>query len=103
LPCWTRDQVSQNWAGAPYANLNASQQNTVDNVWLNIMSYHSGLNRLTAGQMDKVAEVSNSSRDNVTGNYFRFVSATGNDANNGLTAGGAFKTINGAVTSSGLD
>jgi len=103
LPCWSRDQVSQNWVGANYASLNASQQNTVNNVWLNIMSYHSGLDRLTAGQMDQVAQVSNSSRDNVTGNYFRFVSATGNDANNGLTTIGAFQTINGAIIGSGVD
>ena len=85
LPCWSRDQVSQNWAGNTFNNLSASQQNTVNNVWLNIMSYHSGLSRITAGQMDKVAEKSNGDRDNVTGNYFIFVDGTsGNNGNDGL-------------------
>jgi hypothetical protein len=104
LPCWSRDQISQNWAGNIYNNLTSSQQNTVNNVWLNIMSYHGGLSRLTAGQMDKLAEKSNGDRDNVTGNYFRFVDGTGgNDGNAGFTAATSFKTITGAITGSGID
>jgi hypothetical protein len=107
LPCWTRDEVSQNNFGAVYSALTASQQDRVDDVWLNIMSYHYGsfnnhLERLTPGQMDRVAETSNGTRDNVTGNYYRFVSTSGgNDIFfNGLTAGTPFATVVGAINGS---
>ena len=104
LPCWSRDEISQNWAGLPYASLSASAQETVNDVWFNIMSYHSGRTRLTPGQMDKVAEKSNGDRDNVTGNYFIFVDGTnGNDGNDGLTVADSFKTITSAVNHSGAD
>ena len=40
---WTnRDQVAQNSYGLNYNQLNAAQQQLVDNTWGNLMSYHSG-------------------------------------------------------------
>jgi len=104
LPCWSRDEVALNWSGVAYNSLSASSQDTVNDVWLNIMSYHGGLSRLTAGQMDKVAEKSNGDRDYVTGNYFRFVDGvSGGDGNNGLTAGNSFRSVAGAISGSGAD
>lgn len=109
LPCWTRDQISQNWYGVNYASLSAAGQDVVNDVWLNIMSYHYGSfngwqERLTPGQMDKVAETANGTRDVVTGNYFIFVDGTsGNDSNGGLTASDSFRTINAAISSSSND
>jgi hypothetical protein len=104
LPCWSRDTISMNWAGNPYASLSASQQDTVNDVWFNIMSYHSSLTRLTPGQMDKVAEKSNDDRDNVTGNYFIFVDgSSGNDLFSGSTAALSCKTITAAIGTSGND
>jgi len=109
VECWSQNQISQNTFSEDYANLTAAQRDQVDDVWLNVMSYHYGffnnfLERLTAGQMDRVAEKSNGDRDNVTGNYFRFVDlGTGNDADDGLTAAGAFRTVDGAITGSGAD
>jgi hypothetical protein len=104
LPCWSRDMVSMNWAGLPYASLNASQQDTVNDVWFNIMSYHSSLTRLTPGQMDKIAENSNDDRDNVTGNYFVFVDGTsGNDLFSGRSVALSCRSISGAISGSGND
>jgi hypothetical protein len=110
LPCWSRDQVAQNNFGNTYANLTASQRDQVDDVWLNIMSYHygsfnNGLERLTPGQMDQVAVTSNGTRDAVTGNYFRFVDPTSlfDGLGGGLNATTAFRSIDGAVIGSGND
>lgn len=110
LPCWNRDQISQNQFAQNYANLNASQRDQVDDVWFNIMSYHYGnfnnlLERLTPGQMDVVANTVNSTRDVVTGNYFRFVDgAAGNDIFfDGLNSLAPFATVDGAISGSGND
>ncbi len=110
LSCWTRDDISQNSFGVNYANGTAAQRDQVDDVFLNIMSYHYGnfnnlLERLTPGQMDRVANTANSTRDNVTGNYFRFVDLSlGNDILfNGLSTSAPFRSIDGAITGSGTD
>lgn len=52
---WTRDQIAQNSYSLNYSQLNASQQQLVDNTWGNLMSYHSGDNRylVTADQADR--------------------------------------------------
>jgi hypothetical protein len=110
LSCWTRDDIAQNSFGVNYASATAAQRDQVDDVFLNIMSYHYGnfnnlLERLTPGQMDRVANTANSTRDNVTGNYFRFVDLiSGNDSLfNGLSTSVPFRTIDGAITGSGND
>jgi hypothetical protein len=107
LACWSRDQVAQNTYGI-YANLNGGQQYSVDNVWLNIMSYHygnfnNGLERLTPNQMDLVAETSNGARFNTATRSFIFVdSTTGNDSifNNGRVAATSVRTIGTALSRS---
>jgi hypothetical protein len=110
LPCWTRDQVAQNNFGNTYNNLTAGQRDQVDDVWLNIMSYHygnfnNGLERLTPGQMDQVAVTSNGTRDNVTANYFRFVDPSSilDGFGGGLNTGTAFRTVEGAIAGSAAD
>jgi hypothetical protein len=109
LSCWTRDDIAQNSFGVNYSTATATQRDQVDDVFLNIMSYHYGnfnnlLERLTPGQMDRVAGVANTTRDNVTGNYFRFVDfASPLDNLGGLNTGTAFRTIDGAITGSGND
>ena len=110
LPCWNQNQISQNSFNRNYANLTASQKDQVDDVWLNIMSYHYGnfnnlLERLTPGQMDQLAVTANGTRDNVTGNYFRFVDPASlfDGLSGGLNTTTAFHTVDGAVTGSGND
>jgi hypothetical protein len=82
----------------------------VHDVWYNIMSYHYGnfnnhLERLTPGQMDQVAVTANGNRDNVTGNYFRFVdpSSLFDGLSGGLNTVTAFHTVEGAISGSGDD
>jgi hypothetical protein len=110
LPCWSRDQIAQNQYGNTYANLSTSQKDRVDDVWFNIMSYHYGsfnnlLERLTQGQMDVVGVTANGTRDNVTGNYFRFVdpSTLFDGLGGGLNTTTAFRTVEGAIAGSGDD
>jgi len=110
LPCWSQNQISQNQFSQNYANLSAGQQDQVDDVWLNIMSYHYGnfnnlLERLTPGQMDQLAMTANGTRDNVTGNYFRFVDpfSVFDGLGGGLNTATAFRTVEGAITGSGDD
>jgi hypothetical protein len=109
LPCWTRDMIAQNNFGNTYNNISAARQDQVDDVWLNIMSYHYGsfnnhLERLTPGQMDKVGDTANGTRDAVTVNYFVFVSNGGLDLfNNGHSLGLPMGTVPGALAASGND
>ena len=57
LECWDQDAIAEfSFAGTPYANLTVDQQAEVDDVFLNIMSYHSNLSRLTERQMDQWAD-----------------------------------------------
>jgi hypothetical protein len=110
VECWDRNDIALNSFGVNYNSASAGQRDQVDDVWFNIMSYHYGsfnnlLERLTPGQMDRVANTANSTRDNVTGNYFRFVDlSAGNDSLfNGLSTSVPFRTIDGAITGSGND
>jgi hypothetical protein len=110
LPCWDQNQIAQNSFAQNYANLSTGQKDQVDDVWLNIMSYHygffnNGLERLTPGQMDLVAVTANGTRDVVTGNYFRFVdpASSFDGLGGGLNTLTAFRTVEGAITGSGDD
>ncbi len=53
LQCWGRNNIAQNAYGTTYNNLNNFGKNQVDNVFLNIMSYHGNTDRMTEGQMDR--------------------------------------------------
>lgn len=54
--CWLQNDIAFNNFSMDYPSLNVSQQEEVNNVWNNIMSYHhlngSTLNRLTEDQLD---------------------------------------------------
>ena len=78
LACWTRDDVAQNAYGSNYASLTNSQKNRVDNVFDNIMSYHSNRVRLTDDQLDHWTDLSNGSRSGPADRRNVFVSKSGN-------------------------
>ncbi|GMR07226.1 MAG: hypothetical protein BMS9Abin26_0228 [Gammaproteobacteria bacterium] len=59
---WTIDQLSTNQYGVPYASLTAAQQNVVDMVFNNIMSYHGPRDRLSPCQMDRMSNQGYSDR-----------------------------------------
>lgn len=105
LACWSRDQVTQFSYSVNYTNATGSQQSRVDDVWFNLMSYHDNNLpdlRLTDGQIDRAGGVSNSDRDNIAANYFRFVHPTiGNDINSGLSPVLPIRTWGQAITTAG--
>lgn len=104
LACWNRDNIA-NWTyGTNYASLSPSQQNRVDNVFLNVMSYHGsacGQNantiRMTELQLDEWADTANDDRENARSGRTIFVAADGG----GIFANGSstspFGTVEDAV------
>jgi hypothetical protein len=105
VACWNRDEIATANYGANDANITAGQRAQVDDVWFNLMSYHQndlpGL-RLTQGQIDRAGGVSNTERDNIAANYFRFVDNTvGNDINLGLSPLLPLRTLTAAVNTAG--
>lgn len=64
----SQDKIAQHNFALNYSQLTAGQQNQVDDVWLNIMSYHNLGTRLTEGQLDRWTDGGNGGRFNcVTG------------------------------------
>jgi hypothetical protein len=51
---WNRDDIAVNYFGDTYANLLSEEQDQVDIVWFNIMSYHPG-DVLSHCQMDRMS------------------------------------------------
>jgi hypothetical protein len=88
LACWSRDEVAQNNFGAPYSSLAASQQNRVDDVFFNIMSYHAAgcghanqttsVTRMTEQQLDRWTNTAYFSRSAVCSGQTYFVQAGAN-------------------------
>ena len=71
LACFNQDGLSNNSFGTNYINLSATNRTRVDNVFFNIMSYHSsacgqGANvmQLTEQQLDRWTDISNTTRSN---------------------------------------
>jgi hypothetical protein len=60
------------FGGKVYANLITSQQQQVDNVFFNIMSYHGNRSVFTTLQLDTMCDKSNTDRDIVSHNNFLF-------------------------------
>lgn len=90
LACWDRDDIAQNSYGANYSQLTSSQRVEVDNVFLNIMSYHSsscGQNapvaRLTENQLDRWSDVASATRVSVRDGRTIFVQAGAGGSQNG--------------------
>ncbi len=106
VACWDTNDISSFNFGVSYANASDSQRSRVDDVWFNLMSYHrSGLPdfRLTPGQMDRAGGVSNTDRDNIAANYFRFVdNSAGNDTNLGLSPSFPIRSLSAAIQTAGV-
>jgi hypothetical protein len=102
--CWGQDNIaSWSFGGRNYSQLNAGEQYRVDNVFLNIMSYHLPQDRFTSDQLDRFADAANDPRSNVVTARTRFV-----DRNNGCALqngssscgflfGGPYSTVAGGV------
>lgn len=85
LACWGRDDIALNSFSAPYASLDSSQQARVDDVFLNIMSYHAAgcghphqatsVTRMTEQQLDRWTDTAYFSRAVVCDGRTYFVQA----------------------------
>lgn len=73
LECWNRNGIAQFSFGQDYDELNSAQQQQVDAVFFNIMSYHSSPDRFTDDQMDRMTDTSNEQRENESTGYTVFV------------------------------
>jgi hypothetical protein len=79
LACWDQDMIANNWFTRNYASLNPWEKIQVDNTYSNLMSYHTCCRLvLTSDQLDKMTDVSNSSRNNMATGHTLWV-----DRNNG--------------------
>ncbi|MGE0480368.1 MAG: hypothetical protein AB7Q17_07845 [Phycisphaerae bacterium] len=90
LACWERDDIAQNAFGANYANLAPFQREQVDDVFLNIMSYHrsgcgqgASVARLTELQLDHWADTASFARLSVRDGRTFFVQAGAGGSQNG--------------------
>lgn len=66
LQCWSRNQIAQWTYGVNYSALSAPLQDKVDEVFNNVMSYHSTRFRFSPDQMDRMTCASNGVRDYVS-------------------------------------
>lgn len=93
LACWDRDGIA-NWTyQTDYANLNSAQQELVNDVFLNVMSYHGsacGQNavttRMTEGQLDRWTDTANDERRGVANGRTWFVGTPTSGFGNGTSA-----------------
>lgn len=105
LACWDQDMIANNRFQRNYAGLNPSEKIQVDNTYSNLMSYHTCCRSvITSDQLDKMTDVSNSSRNNMASGFTLWV-----DRNNGCWSpngsrtcgifGGPFTRVADAVNS----
>lgn len=73
LQCWTQDNIANFTFNTNYASLTPAQQQQVDDVFFNIMSYHGGRTRMTELQLDIWANAAASIRRSVTDGRTYFV------------------------------
>jgi hypothetical protein len=79
LQCWNQNQIAQWTYGQNYASLTAAQQNKVDEVFFNIMSYHATRFRFSPDQLDRMICASNNVRDHVSNGETYFVGSQPGD------------------------
>lgn len=108
VACWNKNDIAFHNFQRPYDDplLPEAQRIAVDRAWENLMSYHNGdAGRLTSGQLDRLAEIANTLRGNVTQNRFVFVHGTeGLDfLNSGTIAASAVRTVPHAISISHED
>lgn len=94
LPCWDRDEIAQHNFGENYNQLSSDEQNDVDNVLFNVMSYHSALQncgmnntsfagRLTEHQLDRWSDTASVARFDVCDGRTFFVLANAGGSQTG--------------------
>ena len=78
LPCWDQDDIAQWSYQTNYGDLSPPDQEMVDDVFWNVMSYHNpnSSNRLTENQWDLVTDMSNTLRNHVATGFAVFVDTT---------------------------
>ncbi|HEY3267447.1 MAG TPA: M43 family zinc metalloprotease [Armatimonadota bacterium] len=93
----SEDSIAQHDFGLLYSQLTATQMNQVDDVWLNIMSYHNVGNRLTEGQLDRWTDGANGGRFNTVSGRTWFVDSHSGAGDGSSTA--PFASLISGVTS----
>lgn len=90
LACWDRDDIAQNSFGDDYLSLPPEQREQVDDVFLNIMSYHrsgcgqgAAVARLTEKQLDRWTDTANGPRVATRDGRTYFVQAGAGGSQNG--------------------
>ncbi len=74
VACWNQDMIATNFLRLTYGQLPPPLQNLVDNVFLNLMSYHAGSTpRLTELQLNRWTDRASNERRNVTSGRTWFV------------------------------
>lgn len=85
LECWNQDNIA-NWTFATtYASLTPAQKQQVDDVFLNVMSYHSGRSRMTELQLDRWTDIANASRRIAADGRTYFVQVSASIIENGTS------------------
>ena len=106
LACWFRNDIATNWFNRNYTSLSAGEKILVDNTTSNIMCYRPAFRTLfTSDQLDRVADISNTTRNNIATGSMWFVdrnnTCTGRTGSSGCTNGtqGPFQTVIAGVNS----
>ena len=96
--CWTQqNQMATNSYHSNFVQLTLAQQVAVSNTFNNIMCYHTFRKVFTSDQLDRITDVSNTSRNNLVTGFTKFVDRMRSCANpNGSSActnGGPFSRV----------
>ncbi|MCI0557216.1 MAG: hypothetical protein MN733_01885, partial [Nitrososphaera sp.] len=91
LACWGTDNISIFWFGKSFQELSSAQQDSVLNVFSNIMSYRNtpcaiataNLNRMTELQLDRWTDSANNDRRHVANGRTYFVEFGGGSGGSG--------------------
>ncbi|MCZ6837434.1 MAG: hypothetical protein O7G85_16785 [Planctomycetota bacterium] len=78
LQCWFQNDIAQWTYGSNYGALSVARQNLVDDVFFNVMSYHSNRSVLTDDQMDVFTDLANDIRNSVVTGQTWFVDGSAN-------------------------
>ncbi len=103
VACWDQDMIANNSFSQDYSQLSPAWRNAVDDVFLNIMSYHAGSTpRLTELQLNRWTDRASNERRNVTSGRTWFVNFSipddcafrnGNSVCTPFLFGGPFKVV----------
>jgi hypothetical protein len=102
LECWDQDNIAMHSFGRNYSQLTPAEQNQVDDVFFNIMSYHSNASRLTEQQLDRWSQSANLDRVAVRTGRMIFAQAGAPAGGNGSPAS-PYNTVAGAAGAAASD